>query len=209
MSKHIRILQSYKRQTDGQLIAAAGAVIQGMTGNAAFPSPPVDLKTAQAAADEFSAAAAAQVQGGTAATAIKKTRRAALIAILAKLAHYVQDNCDEDPAAVVRAGFTIVSFGRTPSLLEKPVIAGIDFGKTTQLVVKINRVVRAKCYELRYAAIGVGGAPDAWQNAGLFTNSRSMTVNGLTPGTTYAFQVRAVGSAGLTDWSDSVAHVSL
>ena len=62
---------------------------------------------------------------------------------------------------------------------------------------------------MRYAAIGAGGSPDAWQSAGLFTNSRSMTGNGLTPGTTYAFQIRAVGSAGLTDWSDSVAHVSL
>jgi len=35
-----------------------------------------------------------------------------------------------------------------------------------------------------------------------------MTINNLTPGTTYAFQVRAVGgSTGYTDWSDPVAHM--
>ena len=59
MAQHIRILQGYTKQTDAQLIAAAGAVIKGMTGNTVFPSPPVDLKAAQAAVDELNAAIAA------------------------------------------------------------------------------------------------------------------------------------------------------
>jgi hypothetical protein len=32
-------------------------------------------------------------------------------------------------------------------------------------------------------------------------------VNGLTPGTTYAFQVRVRGPLGYTDWSDSVTFM--
>ena len=52
--------------------------------------------------------------------------------------------------------------------------------------------------------------PGPWQSGGLFTNSRSMPLNGLTPGTNYTVQVRAIGgSTGYSDWSDPVSHMSL
>lgn len=208
MVPHIRILQSYTNQSDAELIAAAGAVIQGMTGNAVFASPPVDLNVVQAAIDELNSAVASQAQGGTASTAHKNNKRAELIVVLRRLAHYVQDHCEGDVAKVLDAGFTVAMPNRKSTPLDKPVIAGIDFGKTTELVVKVIRVARAKCYEVRQAALGDGGSADEWQNAGLYTNSRTMTITGLTPGTTYAFQVRAIGgSTGATDWSDSVAHI--
>ena len=67
-----------------------------------------------------------------------------------------------------------------------------------------------KAYEVRYAALAPGGAPGPWQSGGLFTNSRSMPVNNLTPGTNYSFQVRAIGgSTGYSDWCDAVSHMSL
>jgi hypothetical protein len=56
----IRIAQGYRQMTDARLIAAAGAAIQGLTGNPRFTSPTVDLKTVQTALDEFAAAVAAQ-----------------------------------------------------------------------------------------------------------------------------------------------------
>ena len=75
---------------------------------------------------------------------------------------------------------------------------------------RITAVANARCYEVRYAAIGPNGAPGSWQNGGLFTSSRTITINGLTPGTNYTFQVRAVGgSTGYSDWSDPVSHMSL
>jgi len=37
-----------------------------------------------------------------------------------------------------------------------------------------------------------------------------MPLNGLTPGTNYSLDVRAVGgSTGYSDWSDPVSHMSL
>jgi len=41
-----------------------------------------------------------------------------------------------------------------------------------------------------------------------FSNTRSVLVNGLTPGTTYVFQVRALGRLGYTDWSGTVTRMS-
>jgi chitodextrinase len=61
---------------------------------------------------------------------------------------------------------------------------------------------------VRSAAAGAGNAPGPWQTAGLFTNSRSMSINGLTPGTTYFFQVRAIGgSTDYSDWSNPVSRM--
>ena len=62
----------------------------------------------------------------------------------------------------------------------------VVLGMTPPSLWKVSPVVRAKCYEVRSAALGAGGTPSPWQNAGLFTNSRFMTINSLTPGTTYA-----------------------
>jgi hypothetical protein len=207
MSPHIRVLQNFAKQSDAQLAAFAGAIVQGMTGSTVFASPPVELKALQAAADDLVAAVAAQPHGGAAATAFKNNKRQELTALLRRMAHYVQDNSGGDTATVLNAGFTLTASSRAGSALEKPSILKIDFGNTTQLVLKVRPVVRAKCYEVRYAAAGNGGAVGPWQTGGSFTNSRSMIITGLTPGTSYAFQVRAFGSGGYTDWSDAVTHI--
>ena len=74
-------------------------------------------------------------------------------------------------------------------------------------MVKANGVRRARCFELRLAVVDDGGAAGPWQPNALFTNSRSMLVDGLKPGTNYVFQVRAINASGLTDWSDPVTHI--
>ena len=43
MSQKIRVLLQFDRKTDSEVVATAGAVLKGMTGNKAFPNPPVDL----------------------------------------------------------------------------------------------------------------------------------------------------------------------
>jgi hypothetical protein len=101
-------------------------VIKEMTGNPAFPNPPVDLKAVQAAVDELNTATAAQVQGGTAATAFKNTKREAVNTLLRKLAHYVHDNCGNDPAVLLSSGFQLATGSRTGYPLAKPSSIGID-----------------------------------------------------------------------------------
>jgi hypothetical protein len=179
-----------------------------MTGNPSFPSPPVDLKTVQAAVDDLNAALAAQPNGGPAATAEKKNKQEALIGLLRSLRHYVDDRCGNDLPVLLSSGFQAAVTTRVRSPLANPSILNIGFGNSTELVLKVTPIAHAKCYEVRSATIGEGKAPDPWQAAGLFTNSRSMTIEGLTPGTTYMFQVRAIGgSTRYSDWSNPVSRM--
>jgi len=85
----------------------------------------------------------------------------------------------------------------------------VDSGKISGLVVLRGKPVpKAVSYMARYAPIGSDGKPGTWVEVPA-TGTRSITVFGLTPGANYAFQVRALGRAGYTDWSDSVTRISL
>jgi hypothetical protein len=104
MSLYVRAVGVSRNQSAEQLVATCEAIIKGLTDNPAFPNPPVDLKTLRAAVDGLSAALAAQVHGGMAATAEKKNRQADLILIMRKLKHYVEDNCGNDIAVLLTNG---------------------------------------------------------------------------------------------------------
>ena len=207
MAQKVRISLSFSKYNDSQLAPLAAAVIKGMTGNKAFPTPPVDLTAVQTALDDFSAALAAMPLGGVPATAAKNNKRDVLVKLLQKIGYYVQSHCNNDREILVSSGFAELPLRGARPAPETPSILSVDNGNTTQLVVKAAGVGRVRCYEVRFASVGAGGAPGVWQPAGLFTSARAMPVNGLTPGTTQAFQVRAMGSNGFSDWSDPVVHV--
>ena len=205
----IRVLLGFTTAGDHQLEDTAGAVIKGLTENATYASPPVTLAALQTALTAFSTAIAAQEQGGAAATADKNNKRDTLVGLLRQLAGYVQQNCGNDLAKLLSSGFEAVSASRSQRPLDTPRILSLDNGNTGQLLVKVSPIANAKCYEVRYAAL-TSGTPGQWQSGGLFTNSRAMPVNGLTPGTMYQVQVRAIGgTTGYSDWSDPVSHMSL
>jgi hypothetical protein len=88
------------------------------------------------------------------------------------------------------------------------VILSIDFGTSRELVLKITSIARAKCYEVQFAKADSNNNIGAWQPAGLFTSVKSIVIKDLIPGTTYVFQVRAVGgSTGYSDWSNPVSRM--
>ena len=109
MSPQVRAIAGFKRFTDPQLITTGRGVVKEMKDNPNFPNPPEELKTLESAVEELRAALAAQVQGATAATAHKKNKRGAVIELLVKLAHYVQDNCGQNPATLLPSGFQLAT----------------------------------------------------------------------------------------------------
>ena len=100
-----KVSLSFGKLADTELDNFAQGVIDAMTGNAAFPTPPVTLANLQTAQADFTAKLAAAQTGGVADTAAKNNSRQALITMLRDEAAYVQIRCNNDPAILLSSGF--------------------------------------------------------------------------------------------------------
>ncbi len=206
----LRVSLGFAEASDHIVEGVAGDVLDNLWGNPNFSSVPFPSTTLAAARNEFLQAMADMAQGGTAATAEKNNKREALLVVLRQLASYVQDNCANDLAKLLSSGFEAVSTSRTREPLVTPLIKEIVNGNSGQLIVKVTPVKNAKSYEVRIAIVAPGGATGPFQIAGVFTDSRQMIVEDLTPGTTYMVQVSAIGgSTGQSGWSDPVIHMCM
>ncbi len=213
MTQQVTVKTNVSRVSDPEAIAFAGTVIKGVyVDKVIAAAPPFDEATVQTAVDDLKGAIAAQAQagGGTVVTAVKKKKRSVLDGLLRKLAHYVQANCNDDVQLVVKAGFQArAASARSQIRLDRATILSVDNVHTKQVVVNAKRVPYAKLYEAQ-TAIVTGNNIGSFQSAGMFSKARSMTITGLTPGTTYAIQVRALGgSTGSGDWSDTVTRICM
>ena len=208
--KKIRISLSFNSAGDAIVLETAGSLLTNLYGNPAFPAPPVLEVTLQGAVTALTTAIAAQVQGGTAATAAKNNRKAELVNLLEARALHVQVACENDMAKLLSSGFQSVSQNRAQSQLPKPAGVRLENGLSGQLLLTADRIPNARCFEIDLALIDDEGKPGAMTTAGLHTKSRKMPVNGLIPGKLYLFRTRAVGGlTGYSDWSDPVSHRAL
>ncbi|MBI5687409.1 MAG: fibronectin type III domain-containing protein [Verrucomicrobia bacterium] len=205
--KRAKVLVGFTHAPDPVLVETARGVLKCMTGNPAFPEPPVTMLALEAAINEFSAGLAAQFQGGTMATTHKKNTRDALVALLRRLAAYVQASCNGDLAPLLSSGFQAATPSRARQPLDAPGIPRLTNGNSGQLMAKIKPVPNAKCYETRYAVVRTDGAVGPFQFSDISADSRAIALNNLTPGTLYEVQIRAVGgSTGYSGWSDPTQH---
>lgn len=207
--KMIKPLEAYDRVSDGELISRATAVLTGLTGNSHFANPPVGLATLKATIDNFSLLVSESLDGSKKVIAEKNKQRVVLIKQLRFLGRYVEVTCDEDMAAFKSSGFEPASNTKAaPQPLAAPSIRKVKHGtRSGQLLVYVRSSGRAKAYDLRYAPVTISAPPAVWTEEFLPHVRSAFAVNGLTPGTTYAFQARARGPLGYTDWSDSVTFM--
>src|SRR5438874_4862377 len=149
-----------------RLIAVAQAVWTGLTGNAAYPNPSVDLAVLKAAVDGYTAALAAALDGGKTALMERDAKRVALIRILQNLASYVEHNCKDDLSTFTSSGFTLRATGgsRAQQPMSPASILWLDSGPNSgQMQVAIKPMLRqARSFELRYATLNAGGALGPW-----------------------------------------------
>ena len=213
---HLRVQLGFTNAADHSVVEQTEDVLLGLyvslSWNPVPPAPvrPVTQAALQTALDQFGDAMAKTDMGGPADTADKNNKRDVLIALLRQLAGFVQANHGNDMAKLLASGFPAVSTNRAQHPLDTPVIRDLLHGNTGQIIMRVTPIANARNYEPQCALIGPGGGPGPWVSAGLFSNSRSMPVNGLTPGAEYLFRVRALGgSTGSSDWSDTRSHRSL
>ena len=137
-------------------------------------------------------------------------RKEVVVKLLDQLANYVQSNCKDDMTIFLSSGFKAKSATKTKAATASESIRYVRPGSSSgQAQVKLVAVPGASSYEVRWAPVPAGGVRGAWASQPV-THLRSATVVwGLMPGTTYAFQARAVIQSAYTDWSDSVTQMAM
>ena len=176
-----------------------------MTGNPGYPQPRVPLVSITIAANTFLADAAAAQGGGVLATARRDASRFALELLMREQAAHVQSVAGTDLALLLSSGFFVASTNRTRIVLPQTVIRNVMTVQSGLFKIIVNPVPTARGYELRYK----NGTSD-YINGGIFTSSRGIMLQNLTPGATYTVQVRAIGGlTGYGDWSDPVSRMAI
>lgn len=189
---------TYQRATVASLQVLSGFIVTGMTGNAAFATPNPTLADFTAARNDYIAAVNG-AKGNTIGVAVRVQKRTALLALIRKLAHYVQVTSGGDLPTLLSSGLTAQRPRQPVGVLPAPLNLRLLRGKVTgQIIVRTNRHDQAGAYEWRYTT---AANPTGWIR-GDATLSASTTLYDLVPGTQYIVQGRAVGSAGPSNWSD-------
>ena len=196
MTINYKVSYAFASLPDAAIADFTDTIIAALTGNAGFPALPVPLATLGTQKTNYLTKLAATAQGGTLATSAKNDAREVLVTSLRQLAAYVQSVAAQDLTLLLSSGFSATSTNRAQAPLAVPVVLGVDNSYTTQLILRVQPVANARSYEAQYKN-GAG-----WLPGGIFTQARRMEIDGLTPGTTYTVQVRAIGgSTGASDWS--------
>src|SRR5262249_31754795 len=140
----------------------------------------------------------------------KNKQRAVVVKKLRLLGRYVEVTSNDDMAKFQSSGFKAVSTDRVPSQALSQNIRSLYHGANSgQIAVLLKAIPQAASYQLRYAAVTNGAPAPAWITEGVARVKRPVTIDGLTPGTTYAFQVRSLSKSGYSDWSDSLTLICI
>jgi len=204
-TKTIKPVEDYGRMADGEVVSRGTAVNNGLTGNLNFTNLPVDPAAFKAGIDSFSALMAEALDGSKKVIAQKNKQREAVIKMLRLLGRHVEVHCKDDMAIFKSSGFEPASNTKVRPQGLSDSFRSIDHGDNSgEIVVRLKAVPKAFSYELRCAPAVNGATPNAWTTRPVTSVQRPVIVNGLTPGTLYAFEVRWLGKSGYSDWSDSV-----
>jgi hypothetical protein len=200
-----KVSLGFARLPDTELDNFAQTIIDTMTGNTSYPSPPVTMANLQTAKDDFTTKLSIAQTGGRVDTAAKNNSRQNLITSLRRVATYVQMTCDDNMAKLLSSGFQAQSNNRASVQLDKPESLVIKNGNSGQLVAKVDPVRNTNMYEGRAKPSDGDWLPSVFTG-----DSKHITFSGLTPGKNYTVEVRALGGAtGQSDWSDPSSHMAM
>jgi hypothetical protein len=192
--------------SDSELLTFGNNVIQAWTDNPlvfVLPDPTIPVLTGLR--DDFKAGMEAADGGGEADTATKNNLRRLYENGLRLGAAFVQKTANAanggngDVSVVYLGGFQPHKVAQPKGVLGAPGNLRLKQAQLTgELACRAEAVDGAASYEWRYA---LQSAPTAWLTVNDTTAPRTV-IKRLTAGTIYTVQVRAIGFAGPSDWSD-------
>jgi hypothetical protein len=169
----------------------------------------IDPPTYEAGIRAFEGSIPAALDGSKTAVALKNKLKGAAVNMYNELAHYVEANCHGDMATFMLSGLIPASMIKAaPAPVETPTMTVASGPLSGQLKGKIKGVKKALSYVVRRGVVLPGGGVPATWIEDVITSSKPFIITNLTPGTVYAFQVKALGRMGYTDWSDPINRMA-
>jgi hypothetical protein len=198
----LKLLNSFGKQSDDNLLGRAGQINLSMVGNASFPTPTPTLAALQAAISDFSLAISKAKTGSELDKAIKNDKKAVLIDLLHSLGNYVLFTANGDRTIAVSSGFSIAKQPEPMPLLTKPENLQVSEGTNSgELNIKFKRVLGARSYMILYAEETTTGTI-VWQSQTCTTSK--FTLKQLQSGKKYQVRVAVVGTNQQLLYSDPV-----
>jgi hypothetical protein len=212
----IRAIKNFRRMTPEVVLTTSTNIHTGVFTNTHFtppqaPAPPVDAATLKSANDALAAANAAAIDGGKKALAEQKRAKDAVVKLLIELAHYVETNCKDDMTTFLSSGFTAAATTKKKAEPVSDKIRKLHPGPVSgQMAITPVNDPEAVSYVARFAqAPPGGGTPANWTEQPIAHVRPPTIISGLTPATTYIFQIRSLTKTGYGNWSDPVIRVAV
>jgi hypothetical protein len=206
--KDLKVKRGYSKTSHQDFWKFLLNVYQSMRKSLHFPKPPVDLAVFKQKIDKYWALCSATTGGAKVAFAQRDSLRYELNKMFLLLASYVEFQADGDSAVLDESGMEVQPSRRaTPQPLERPRIPKAAHGdRSGEMKVWMPVSLRKiKACELRYTVVNDQDVPAGdWTEKPVGDFRGPVTITKLKPGKRYAFQVRAIGAAGKTDWSESL-----
>ena len=207
-TKNIKAMDGFTGVKDTDVAARGATVLTALTGNSKFPNSPVDLTAFKGDLDSFNALIAQAAGGSKAVIASKNKQRQTVIQMLRLLARYVEVTSNGDMSVFQTSGFQAATSTRTKSQPLSEKIRKIDHGSNSgQVILWVNTVRGALSYEVRYGVSVNSAVPATWTSQAAPMVKTPVVIVGLTAGSAYQFQVRAMLKTGWTDYSDAVTFI--
>jgi hypothetical protein len=198
--KRVKALLRLPKNDVPKFIFRARAIVQGMTGNAWFPSPDPTLAAIAAATEALDAAQTATLSGLIGTVPARDEKRQRLKSLLQQECAYIQAIADANPEhamSIIEGAGCRVEMARTV----RPRTFRVRRGKVSGSVRLSAPWARDTSYEWQQSGDG-----ETWTS--LPATMRAYTiVTGLTPGSRVFFRYRTVTTKVESDWSDALSII--
>lgn len=204
----IKPVENYSNMANSEIVNRASAAYTGLNGNVNFTNLPVALTDFKAQIDSVTVLMAQAIDGGKKIVAEMRKQVRALIKMMRALGRHVELNCKDDESIFKSSGFEAVSTTKTAPAALTEKIRSVAHGTVSgEIVLKLKAVAKAGSYDLRFGPSASGGLPTTWTTKSTTSVKAPIIIDGLTPGTIYAFEARVLVGSQFTDWSDPVTFM--
>lgn len=199
-----KIIGSFNRGRDGDLVTESGSVIQNMTKNVAlFPNPIPSVAEVTQAKERYEVALYNAKNKDTVMVSIKNDERAVLRTLLTRMAEYVTSVAKGDRTILASSGFTLARAKGEVNTLKPINKLMVNTETPEQAVLRVTRVKGAKAYVYQYTT-GAIGSESQWLSKTI--TEPMCVISGLQPGIKHSFRVIAVGPGDQSVYSPIVSR---